>query len=42
VVVVRYSSVLPAATVTGSPTITTVDNDRVYRWTSTGTWSITF
>lgn len=42
VVVIRYPEALPAATVTGSPTVTTVDGDRVYRWTSTGTWSITF
>ncbi len=42
IVVVRYPSIFPTATVTGSPSVTTVGTDRVYTWTSVGTWSITF
>lgn len=42
VVIIRYSDTYPAAAITtGSPSITVSGGWRVYKWTSTGTWSIT-
>lgn len=40
VVILRFASTTPTPTVTGSPTITTVGSDKVYKWTANG--SITF
>jgi hypothetical protein len=42
-VVIRYADTFPAAaSTTGSPTVTVAGGYRVYKWTTVGTWSITF
>jgi hypothetical protein len=42
-VIIRYPDTYPAAvTTTGSPTITVAGGYRTYKWSLSGTWSITF
>jgi hypothetical protein len=39
-VIIRYPDVYPAASTTGSPTVTVTGGYRIYAWTASG--SITF
>jgi hypothetical protein len=39
-VIISYSSAYPAATTTGSPTITSVGGNRIYTFTGSGTFVV--
>jgi hypothetical protein len=43
IVIIRYPDTFPAAAATtGSPTVTVTGGYRIYKWTTVGTWSVTF